>query len=280
MMRSLSCLLLALTLLAVPVGAQESGQGTGQESGSSAWIVDQLYLSLYPEPDSDAERLSLMVSGDRVERLDETENGFVRVRLQDGTSGWVNDQYLVDEPPARVRIDEVEAERDRLADEVAEQSDTIASLRERVNTLETQRNQAASEAASVEQLQARVNSLQAERDRLAEALSQRDERLASLERANQELREQRPEESEEPPGDIVELAQPVLRPDNAEPALAASTQPASDEARASAGPGLGLSAGYLAGSGALILLALVLAGVVGYRLRERQLRQRLGGLSL
>lgn len=276
MMRSLSCLLLALALLAAPTGAQE----TDQETGPSAWIVDQLYLSLYPEPDSDAERISLMVSGDEVERLEEAENGFVRVRLEDGTTGWADEQYLVDDPPARVRIDEVEAERDRLADEVASQSDTIASLRERVNSLETQRNQAASEAASVEQLQARVNTLQAERDQLAEALSQRDERLASLERTNQELREQRPEENEEPVGDIVELAQPVLRPGNEEPALAAGTRPATDEARAATTPGVTLSTGYLIGSGGLILLALVLAGLVGYRLRERQLRQRLGGLSL
>lgn len=272
MMRSLSCLLLALSLLATPSGAQENEP--------SAWVVDQLYLSLYPEPNSDAERLSLLASGDEVERLGETENGFARVRLEDGTTGWAEEQYLVNDPPARVRIDEVEAERDRLAEEVATQSETISSLRERVNALEAQGDQAASDTASAEELQNRIDNLQAERDQLAEALSQREERLASLEQANQELRERLPAESEEPARDIVALAQPVLQPAAAEPALATSSQTPKDEAPDASASDLRLSMGYLAASAGLMLLALVLAGLVGYRLRERQLRQRLGGLSL
>lgn len=276
MTRNLSCLLLALALLAAPTGAQE----TEQENGPSAWVVDQLYLSLYPEPDSDAERLSLLASGDEVERLGETENGFVRVRLPDGTTGWADEQYLVDNPPARVRIDEVEAERDQLAEEVSTQSDTIASLRERVNALEAQRDQAASDTASAEALQNRIDNLQAERDQLAEALSQREERLASLEQANQELRERLPAESEEPARDIVALAQPVLHPTAGEPALATSSQTPTDRAPDATASDFQLSMGYLAASAGLMLLALVLAGLVGYRLRERQLRQRLGGLSL
>jgi SH3 domain protein len=278
MIRSLTCLLLGFAVLATPLHAQQdSGQ---DETGPSAWIVDQLYLSLYPEPNSDSERIRLMVSGEEVQRLEEADNGFVRVRLENGTTGWLNGQYLVDEPPARVRIDDVEAERDQLAEDVSSQAETIASLREQVDTLEAERDQAARQAGSVGELQSRVNNLQAERDRLAEALSQRDERLASLEQTNQQLREQVSDQSEAALDDIVTLAQPVLEPENRQPLLAAGVQTGNepDEATEARGPGLSMT--HLATGSGVGILALALAGLAGYRLRERQLRQRLGGLSL
>ena len=54
------------------------------------------------------------------------DRNYANVRLPDGTEGWVKAAYLVDEKPAKLIVTETLAERDRLADELAEAREAFA----------------------------------------------------------------------------------------------------------------------------------------------------------
>ncbi len=99
------------------------------------WVDDRLRLSLYAEPSSNSERIELLESGDELEVLGEYDSGFERVRSEAGNEGWVNDAFIVSSPPARIRIDSVEAER-------AELREQVERLQERLARTEAERDQA------------------------------------------------------------------------------------------------------------------------------------------
>lgn len=99
-------------------------------TGESLWVDDRMRLSLYAEPDSNSERLELLESGDELEALGEYSVGYEYVRSPDGNEGWVNDAFVVDSAPARVRITAVEEERDEVRAQLAEREAELEELRE------------------------------------------------------------------------------------------------------------------------------------------------------
>lgn len=107
----------------------------GSVGAESLWVDDRMRLSLYAEPDSNSERIELLESGDELEPLGEYSAGYEFVRSPNGNEGWVNDAFVVDAAPARVRIDGVAAERDQLRASLEEREAELAELR---TTLERQ----------------------------------------------------------------------------------------------------------------------------------------------
>jgi len=88
----LSAMVLATTLIAS--GAQ------------AAWVRDTV-LSVRSEP-GDGERINMVRSGDPVTVLQKDER-FTKVRLADGTEGWVTSGFLRAEPPPIVSLETHEA---------------------------------------------------------------------------------------------------------------------------------------------------------------------------
>lgn len=248
-----------------------------------AWVADELRLNLYPEPDENSEPIRVLSSGDLLETLDESEDGFVRVETSDGTAGWVDSGFLMEEPPARVRIESVADERDELAGEVTAQRETIDQLQSRVAELEEERDELAARAASRGQasseLEQRIASLEAERDRLSGTLAERDDRIEDLQAELEDLRD-----GGDSITDIAVLAQPVLFPGEAADTAATVPEESDEGDEETAAPPRPAAAALplwtLPVAAGLLLLAAGLGAVLGYRLRERRIRQRLGGLSL
>ncbi|MDQ2069710.1 SH3 domain-containing protein [Natronospira bacteriovora] len=202
-----------------------------------AWVIDRLYLSLYPEPDSSTQRITLLESGDELERLGEVQNGFAQVETANGTVGWVNQDFLVNSLPARVRIDDVERERDSLRNQLANREGAISTLEARVAELEAELGQAVDALATSPVLDEEIETA-VEPDAADAETDPVLEEAATAESA--------PVEAATPPGDV--------------------------------GLVMGWREGLLAGG--LLLIALFLSGLFGFILRERQIRNRLGGLSL
>ncbi|WP_406672181.1 TIGR04211 family SH3 domain-containing protein [Natronospira sp.] len=202
-----------------------------------AWVIDRLFLSLYPEPDSTSERLDLLQSGDELERLGSVEDGFAQVETPDGTIGWVNQEFLVDSPPARVRIDEVEAERNELAERLANRDREIASL-------ERERDKLENELADVQQLADSKPELEADAVLTAEEM---EGSRSAPGQAEGEARE----------------AEITAATTESEPVVPAYQQPRF----------MGLLLAFM-------LVGGLIGGLIGWLLRERRIRERLGGLSL
>jgi uncharacterized protein YgiM (DUF1202 family) len=79
---------------------------------ATAYVSDELVLNVYSELNQQGERLATLHSGAAVETL-ETSGDFTRVRLGDGTTGWVKSSYLTAHEPATVRVKRLEEELDR-----------------------------------------------------------------------------------------------------------------------------------------------------------------------
>jgi len=71
--------------------------------GYSAHITDKLLAGMYAAPSNSEEPLQLLPSGTPVELMAE-KNGFVKVKLVNGKSGWVEKRFLSEDKPAEVRL--------------------------------------------------------------------------------------------------------------------------------------------------------------------------------
>jgi len=69
----------------------------------SAHITDKLLAGMYEAPNSQQQPVKLLPSGTPVELMGE-KDGFVKVQLVDGKTGWVEKRFLSDDKPAKVRL--------------------------------------------------------------------------------------------------------------------------------------------------------------------------------
>ena len=91
----------------------------GASTAGTLHVTDQLLAGLYPEPDATREPVRLLSSGTPVEPL-QHKGGYVRVRLPDHTTGWVEATYLTEDTPVQVLLLETQAKLQRLRREVTE----------------------------------------------------------------------------------------------------------------------------------------------------------------
>jgi len=85
----------------------------GPSAAGTVHITDRLLAGLYPEPDATSEPLRLLSSGTPVEKVQQ-QGGYVRVRLPDHTTGWVESIYLTEDTPAQILLLEAQAKMQRL----------------------------------------------------------------------------------------------------------------------------------------------------------------------
>lgn len=71
------------------------------------YVSDKLVLNVYADQDPSSGRVATIQTGDSVEEL-ERAGKLVRVRLKDGREGWVGANFLTDDPPAAVRLRELQ----------------------------------------------------------------------------------------------------------------------------------------------------------------------------
>lgn len=158
----------------------------------TVFIRDTLYVPLRGGQSSEHRILHRgLRSGTQLERLETNEDtGYTRVRTESGLEGWLQTQYLVDEPIASTQL---EGMKDQLAELEADHQQTLLRLRETREMNESlngsQENLASEkEALSVElanltELASNVIEIDAENQRLNE---DRDTLLDEIARLNQE----------------------------------------------------------------------------------------------
>ncbi len=117
-MRLFVLLLLAASLLAGSALAEEE---------ETRYVTDTLRLRLYSEPDGASTTLRTLKSGDALTVL-ETRGRYARVRTEAGEEGWVKRTYLVKEPPAALRLAELQQQIEALQKQLAERDQRIATL--------------------------------------------------------------------------------------------------------------------------------------------------------
>jgi hypothetical protein len=79
---------------------------------ATAYVSDELVLGVYAEQNGQGQRLATLHSGATLETLG-VNGEFTRVRLSDGTIGWVKSSYLTTQEPATLRLQQLQDELDR-----------------------------------------------------------------------------------------------------------------------------------------------------------------------
>jgi SH3 domain protein len=143
--KGLRCLLAALLLATQGIAAEPVH-----------YIRDVVHVPLRTGDSNQHRILANLESGTALTVLAQGRDGFVRVRTEGGTVGWLEQQYLVRQPIARERLAQAQAALEKARADNAE-------LREQLQTLRGARDESRQEAQTL----ARTSeSLQAELDEI------------------------------------------------------------------------------------------------------------------
>lgn len=110
--------LIVLTLLATAARAE------------TRYISDQLIVTLREQPQQNAQSITHLKTDTPVEVLEDAGD-FVKVKTKAGEIGYVQTYYLLPETPKAIIIRQLQQERDRLADKVAEMQRQLATVTSR-----------------------------------------------------------------------------------------------------------------------------------------------------
>ena len=159
----------ALALTATSVSAQ-----------TTRYVSDQLDVGVRSGTGPDSRWVSSVSAGDRVAVLEESD-GHSRIRLPSGNEAWILTRYLQDEPHARERLAEVEAELAEIRSGADDQEGRIAELLDTRRELESER----------EELQTQIAEMESELEELRDVAARPQEIRRENQRLESELVEAR-----------------------------------------------------------------------------------------
>lgn len=119
-------------------------------SAQTAYVTDNLRLGLHQAEDTSDRSFRTLDSGQELEIINRDRN-YARVRLPDGTEGYVKAAYLVNEKPAKLIVAESQAEVDRLQQELASLRDSFAQPAATIESLEQRLEDTSNELLQAEE---------------------------------------------------------------------------------------------------------------------------------
>lgn len=99
--------------------------------GETLYVSDRLLLGVHQGKEVDSAIKKVLPSGTAVEVL-KRDAELVRVKTPDGVTGWVDGKYLMDEKPARLVVEELEAWRRTRKEELAAAWAEVETLRKQL----------------------------------------------------------------------------------------------------------------------------------------------------
>lgn len=164
-----------------------------QVAADTVYIRDTLYVPLRGGQSSEHRILHRgLRSGTALERLEvNDETGYTRVRTSTGMEGWLQSQYLVDEPIAQTRldtiteeIDDIEARYQQTLLRLSEANDEKAALEAEATELREKSAQLAAELEEINALAADVINIDQENKRLSEERTTLEDEINYLQQQN------------------------------------------------------------------------------------------------
>ena len=125
-------------------------------AAETGYVTDRLMLGLHQAEDTSDRPFRSLESGTAFEILSR-DRLYARVRLADGTEGYVKAAYVVDEPPAKLIVNQAQAEVERLTRELEEAK---AAFAEPAAVIDSLKSQAATLESELEAARARLDDLE------------------------------------------------------------------------------------------------------------------------
>lgn len=178
--------LLGLIIMVVAFGA------SAQET---RYVTDRTIVELRRGPSIEYLIVRNLEAGERVEVLEENDEGYSRVRVVDqGTEGWILTRFLTPEPIARERLAVAErnlaAARERVTSleaQTQQLSRDLAATREELQQAQGNHATASKELADIRTAAANVVEIRDQNNRLQQRLVQRDREVEELTAENRAL---------------------------------------------------------------------------------------------
>lgn len=101
----------------------------------TAYVTDQLRLSIHEAPDTSDAAFASLLSGEKIDILEQNIY-YAKVKMEDGRIGWVRKTYLVKDPPAVRLVKDLQTERDGLAATTKRLQDEVIDAKTRLKELE------------------------------------------------------------------------------------------------------------------------------------------------
>ena len=137
-------------------------------TAETAYVTDNLRLGLHQAADTSDRAFQTLDSGQELEILTRDRN-YAHVALPDGTRGYVKAAYLVDEKPAKLIVEETQAEVVRLQAELEElrrqfagPAATISALEQESSVLQSQLDSSTAEVAELSEQNSDLRSRQSQ----------------------------------------------------------------------------------------------------------------------
>lgn len=140
---------------------------------SALYVTDEFQITLRSGPSVKNQVLKMLDSGTSLQPLGEQSEGWIKVRMDSGTEGWVLKRYMIQEPIHRVQLERAKRQLEGLREKSAKLEETLQS-----------------ESSTRGDLDSRVKQLTAQNDALTKELSQLKKIAAqpvAIEQQNQQL---------------------------------------------------------------------------------------------
>jgi SH3 domain protein len=157
----------------------------------TAYVTDELKITMRSGESATHRILRMLPTGERLTVLSSnTETGYSKVRTASGAEGFVLTRQLVDQPVARDRLAEAEAEVKALKAAPGELSSRLANLTEQHKALQQQHEQLKQAKTLVDQEFAALQRTSSNAVRIANERNELRKQVASLTREIEDVRQQ------------------------------------------------------------------------------------------
>jgi hypothetical protein len=136
-----------LRICAVVAAGLLIGMTPAAQADETLYVIEQLYVTVNTMPDGSGERVGQIKSGDKVELI-ERQGEQAHVRLASGEEGWVKSSYLSADPPLREQVKARTAELEQARKEKAQLEAELTKTRGALAAANASAKSAARETAS------------------------------------------------------------------------------------------------------------------------------------
>ncbi|MDH5601894.1 MAG: TIGR04211 family SH3 domain-containing protein [Gammaproteobacteria bacterium] len=126
---------------------------TTQAFAEKQYVTDRILLGIHTEADEGSTLIKSVPSGTELEVLEKTK-GFIKVKLEDGTSGWVSSGFVMKETPSTRKYDVLAHQYEQTTQELDKlKVERVKNIRE----LQIRRDQVSNATTTIKELKKRVS---------------------------------------------------------------------------------------------------------------------------
>jgi hypothetical protein len=136
-----------LRICAIVAAGLLAGVTPAAHADETLYVIEQLYVTVNTMPDGSGERVGQIKSGDKVELI-ERQDDQAHVRLASGDEGWVKASYLSADPPLREQVKARTAELEQVRKEKTQLETELTKTRSALAAANASAKTAARDAAA------------------------------------------------------------------------------------------------------------------------------------